>query len=76
MGVLDGARREATGQVSTRLGWSRQGVINLAEDRRIRAVKVGGQLWIYAPESVENFAWVLGWLILCVVRIDRERNVN
>ena len=45
-----------TGQVSTRLGWSRQGVINLAEQRRIRAVKVGGQSWIYDPESVESFA--------------------
>lgn len=45
-----------TGQVSTRLGWSRQGVINLAEQRRLRAVKVGGQSWIYDPESVERFA--------------------
>lgn len=45
-----------TGQVSTRLGWSRQGVINLAEQRRLRAVKVGGQTWIYDPESVEDFA--------------------
>jgi excisionase family DNA binding protein len=45
-----------TGQVSTRLGWSRQGVINLAEDRRIRAMKVGGKTWIYDPESVEYFA--------------------
>ena len=44
-----------TGQVSKQLGRSRQGVIDLAEDRRIRAVKVGGQVWIYDPASVEEF---------------------
>jgi excisionase family DNA binding protein len=44
-----------TGQVSKRLGRSRQGVIDLAEDRRLRAVKVGGQVWIYDPASVEAF---------------------
>jgi excisionase family DNA binding protein len=44
-----------TGQVSKKLGRSRQGVIDLAEDRRIRAVKVGGQVWIYDPNSVEEF---------------------
>lgn len=44
-----------TGQVSKKLGRSRQGVINLAEDRRLRAVKVGGEVWIYDPESVEDF---------------------
>jgi len=44
-----------TGQVSKRLGRSRQGVINLAEDKRLRAVKVGGQSWIYDPASVEDF---------------------
>jgi hypothetical protein len=44
-----------TGQVSKRLRRSRQGVINLAEERRLRAVKVGGQTWIYDPASVEDF---------------------
>ena len=44
-----------TGQVSKQLGRSRQGVIDLAEDRRLRAVKVGGQVWIYDPASVEEF---------------------
>ncbi len=44
-----------TGQVSKKLGRSRQGVINLAEERRLRAVKVGGQTWIYDPASVEDF---------------------
>jgi len=37
------------------LGRSRQGVIDLAEDRRLRAVKVGGRVWIYDPASVEEF---------------------
>ncbi len=44
-----------TGQVSKRLERSRQGVINLAEEKRLRAVKVGGQSWIYDPASVEDF---------------------
>jgi hypothetical protein len=44
-----------TGQVSRKLRRSRQGVINLAEDRRLRAVKVGGEVWIYDPASVEEF---------------------
>lgn len=44
-----------TGQVSKRLRRSRQGVINLAEEKRLRAVKVGGQSWIYDPASVEDF---------------------
>lgn len=44
----------STGQVSTYLGYSRQGVINLARDKKIRAVKTGAG-WIYDPESVEAF---------------------
>ncbi len=44
-----------TGQVSKRLGRSRQGVIDLAEDKRLRAVKVGGKVWIYDPKRVEAF---------------------
>jgi len=37
------------------LGYSRQGVINLAEDRKIRAVKTRAG-WLYDPNSVEEFA--------------------
>lgn len=43
-----------TGQVSKALGYSRQGIINLARDGRIRAVKTGAG-WLYDPESVETF---------------------
>jgi hypothetical protein len=43
-----------TGQVSKELGYSRQGVINLAEDGKIRAVKTGAG-WIYDPDSVAMF---------------------
>ncbi len=51
-----------TGQVSKKLGRSRQGVINLAVDKKLRAVHVGGAyadgkgVWIYDPDSVEDFA--------------------
>jgi hypothetical protein len=43
------------GQVSIRLGRSRQGVLNIAEEGRIRGVKtqIG---WLLDPESVEAFA--------------------
>lgn len=44
-----------TGQVAKRLGYSRQGVINLIEDKRLRAVKTGAG-WLYDPDSVEAFA--------------------
>jgi hypothetical protein len=43
-----------TGQVAKKLGYSRQGTINLAEEGKIRAVKTGAG-WIYDPESVEMF---------------------
>ena len=43
-----------TGQVSTTLGYSRQGVINLARDGKIRAVKTGAG-WLYDPDSVEAY---------------------
>ena len=43
-----------TGQVSKRLGRSRQGVINLATDKRLRAVKTGAG-WLYDPDSVVDF---------------------
>ncbi len=45
----------STSQVSTRLGYSRQGTINLAESRKIRAVKTAAG-WLYDPDSVEAFA--------------------
>ena len=44
-----------TGQVAKRLGYSRQYVINLAKERKIRAVKTGAG-WLYDPDSVETFA--------------------
>ena len=44
-----------TGQVSKKLGRSRQGTINLAVDKRLRAVKTGAG-WLYDPDSVEAFA--------------------
>jgi excisionase family DNA binding protein len=44
-----------TGQVADRLGYSRQYVINLAKDRKIRAVKTGAG-WLYDPDSIETFA--------------------
>ena len=43
-----------TGQVADRLGYSRQYVIKLAKERRIRAVKTGAG-WLYDPDSVESF---------------------
>lgn len=45
----------STGQVAERLGRTRQGAINLAEARKIRAVKTAAG-WLYDPESVETFA--------------------
>jgi len=45
--------------VSRTLGYSRQGVINLAVDGRIRAVKTGAG-WLYDPDSVEAFKARLG----------------
>jgi hypothetical protein len=40
--------------VSKKLGRSRQGVINLAQDKRLRAVKTGAG-WVYDPQSVVDF---------------------
>ena len=45
----------STGQVSKRLGMSRQGVIYLAEQRKVRAVKTAAG-WLYDPDSVEAYA--------------------
>jgi excisionase family DNA binding protein len=43
-----------TGQVADKLGYSRQYVINLAKEKKIRAVKTGAG-WLYDPDSLENF---------------------
>ena len=43
-----------TGQVADRLGYSRQYVINLAKEKKVRAVKTGAG-WLYDPDSVEVF---------------------
>ncbi len=45
----------STGQVSKRLGMSRQGVMYLAEQRKVRAVKTAVG-WLYDPDSVEMHA--------------------
>ena len=45
----------STGQVSSKLSRSRQGVIDLAEARKLRAVKTAAG-WLYDPKSVETFA--------------------
>jgi excisionase family DNA binding protein len=44
-----------TGQVANNLGYSRQYIIRLAQDKRIRAVKTGAG-WLYDPDSVQDFA--------------------
>jgi excisionase family DNA binding protein len=44
-----------TGQVAGRLGYSRQYIIKLAKDGKIRAVKTGAG-WLYDPDSVAAFA--------------------
>ena len=44
----------SAGQVSKKLGRSRQSVINLAQDKRLRAVKTGAG-WVYDPQSVVDF---------------------
>ncbi len=45
----------STGQVSKQLGMSRQGVIYLAEQRKVRAVKTATG-WLYDPDSVGVYA--------------------
>ena len=44
----------STGQVSKRLGYSRQGATDLAHSRKIRAVKTAAG-WLYDPHSVDLF---------------------
>jgi excisionase family DNA binding protein len=53
--LKDLERWMGTGQVAKYLSYSRQGVINLAEEGKIRAVKTAAG-WLYDPESVEMFA--------------------
>jgi len=43
-----------TGQVADKLDYSRQYIINLAKERKIRAVKTGAG-WLYDPDSVDVF---------------------
>jgi excisionase family DNA binding protein len=43
-----------TKQVADALGYSRQYIIKLAQERRIRAVKTGAG-WLYDPASVEQY---------------------
>ena len=45
----------STGQVADKLGYSRQYVIRLAEEKKIRAAKTAAG-WLYDPDSVETFA--------------------
>jgi response regulator RpfG family c-di-GMP phosphodiesterase len=44
----------STGQVADELSYSRQYIINLAKERKIRSVKTAAG-WLYDPESVEQF---------------------
>jgi excisionase family DNA binding protein len=48
-------RWKSTGQVADKLGYSRQYIIRLAEERKIRAVKTAAG-WLYDPDSVEALA--------------------
>jgi len=45
----------STGQAARALGRSRQGVIDLAEARHLRAVKTAAG-WLYDPKSIADFA--------------------
>jgi excisionase family DNA binding protein len=45
----------STGQVADKLGYSRQYVIRLAEEKKLRAAKTATG-WLYDPDSAETFA--------------------
>lgn len=47
---------QTTKQVAFALGVSKQGVLDMANQHRVRAVKVGGQTWIYDPKDVKRLA--------------------
>jgi excisionase family DNA binding protein len=49
--LLDLERWMSTGQVADKLGYSRQYVIRLAEERKVRAVKTATG-WLYDPDAV------------------------
>ncbi len=44
----------STGQVADKLGYSRQYIIKLAEEKKLRAAKTAAG-WLYDPDSVEVF---------------------
>lgn len=54
------------GQVASRLGYTRQHILNLANNKRIRAVHVGSSyadgrgVWVYDPDSVSEYAKKMG----------------
>ena len=60
LGELEGWM--TTTQAAQAAGRSRQGIINLAKNGRVRAVQVGQaydtgrSVWIFDPESVKKFA--------------------
>jgi excisionase family DNA binding protein len=45
----------STGQVAEKLSYSRQYIIRLAEEKKLRAAKTAAG-WLYDPDSVETFA--------------------
>jgi excisionase family DNA binding protein len=53
-GLQELERWMSTGQVADKLGYSRQYIIRLAEERRLRSVKTAAG-WLYDPDSVEIF---------------------
>lgn len=45
-----------TKQVAFALGVSKQAALDMANQHRVRAVKVGGETWIYDPKDVQRLA--------------------
>lgn len=45
-----------TKQVASTLNVSKQAVLDFANEKRVRAVKVGGETWIYDPKDVQRLA--------------------
>jgi hypothetical protein len=43
-----------TTEAAKAIGYSRQGIINLAEDKKVRAARTGAG-WIYDPDDLEMF---------------------
>ena len=44
-----------SGEAAARLGWTKQGTINLIKSGRVRGVKTRAG-WLYDPKSIEAFA--------------------